>query len=172
MQNWRRGGGKLRRLILKRPLVILTVLLLPSLSLAMTRGLNVWSVKKPTKFLRENQKNCKEALPVDRQGRGEKVRRRNLNYELLLYCVCSCVTCFAVHVGSGRKKGKGPKQDSPLLATKTTSNTTSKKQKTSHDPRSSSSVGSSLPVVAGQAPGSPGNWIPSDCNFGVMFYGF
>lgn len=91
-----------------------------------------------------------------------------MNY-FVVFCLFLC-NLFAVHVGSGRKRGKGPKQDSPLLINKKVSNT-GKKQKTAHDPMSGS-IGSSLPPVSGSAPGSPGNWIPSDCNFAKMFYGF
>ena len=92
-----------------------------------------------------------------------------MNY-FVVFCLFLC-NLFAVHIGPGRKKGKGLKEDSPLLVNKKASLTTSKKQKTSHDPRSSS-IGSSFPPSSGHTPGSPGNWIASDCNFAELFFGF
>ena len=92
---------------------------------------------------------------------------------MTVFVVCCSFSyhTFAVHVGSGAKKGKGWKEDSPISPTKKAKNVGSKKQKNFHD-ASSSSFASSLPAISGQAPNSPGNWIPSDIDFGVVFYGF
>jgi hypothetical protein len=92
-----------------------------------------------------------------------------MNYSFV-FCWFLC-NLFDVHVGTGLQKGKGTKEDSPLLFGKKTKQITAKKQKISHDPRSSS-IGSSLPPSEGPSPGSPGNWIESDCNFATMFFGF
>ena len=92
-----------------------------------------------------------------------------MNY-FVVFCLFLC-NLFAVHVGPGKKRGKGPREDSPLLTTKKTTHTTAKKRKLTHDPKSHS-IGSSLPSFEGSAPGSPGNWIESDCNFADMFFGF
>ena len=90
---------------------------------------------------------------------------------VIALCCVFLLLHFAVHVGAGVKKGKGWKDDSPVMPSKKANNT-SKKQKTFHD-SSSSDVVSALPAISRQAPNSPGDdWIESDIDFGRVFYGF